>query len=189
MKPLSHSIPRLPTEAGSAVHCGRTEFETLGQAVDSQCLQDIELYELNQLMMKLYQSNVPEPVCGRLAKLLQPMADMGYLSLDLPRPLSIGEPITASRMCPPGVLLHFFWGVWLPVYCKQLARFPRGTHRDPAGSLCTVVLQLPEHKALLADVLLDLSLRLEGPGIAEIVHMETGDIAQHREAFDAEPRR
>jgi hypothetical protein len=156
--------------------------------VPAEILQDIELYELNQLMMKLYQSNVPEPVCGRLAKILQPMADIGYISLDNPRPLSLGEPITASRMCPPGVLLHFFWGVWLPVYCKQLSRFPRGSQSFESGSLCTVVLQLPEKKAFLADVLLDLSLRLEGPGIAEIVHMETGDTAQHREFLEAETR-
>lgn len=176
------------TSLGTLMNAHLFEHGTAPRTIPADCLQDIELYELNQLMTKLYQNNVPEPLCGRLAKALQPMADMGYISLDSPRPLSVGEPITASRMCPPSVLLHFFWGVWLPLYCKHLPRFPRRTQSSESVSFCTVVLQLPEKEAYLADVLLDLSLRLEAPGIAEIIHMETGDTAQHRESVATEYR-
>ena len=145
---------------------------------------DIQLFELNQLMTKLYHSDQAEPVCGALAKILKPMDQLGLIRLSSTSP-ALGQPVTVTRVCPPSVLLHFFWGDWLPAYYKKLGRQPCVSH-SATPALCTVVLELPESQPSLADVLFELSLRLEVTGVAEVVHIESGDVATHSSHLDTE---
>lgn len=145
---------------------------------------DIQLFELNQLMTRLYHSNEAEPVCGALAELLKPLDQLRLISLSSTSPL-LGQPVTATRICPPSVLLHFFWGDWLPAYYKKLGRQP-SVHHSETPALCTVVLELPESRPNLADVLFELSLRLEVSGVAEVVHIESGDVAPHNSHVETE---
>lgn len=150
-------------------------------------LADIQLCELSQLMIRLCQSSVPEPVCGRMVAVLKPLEQMGYLTLDCPQPGSVGEPFTATRACLPHQLRHFFWRVWLPTYYQQTSQ--PGRERRLATqkpSLCTVVLELPEKYPSLQDVLFDLSLLIEATGVAEIVHIESGNAALHLSAIETE---
>lgn len=156
------------------------------EQVAATARKDIQLFELNQLMMRLYHSDQPEAVCGSLAGLLKPLDQLGLIVLSGPDAPSDGQLLTATRACPPSVLLHFFWGDWLPTYYKHMNTAAGEKLRRVNPACCTVVLELPDSRPNLADIALELSLRLEVSGIAEIRHIESGDVAAHRTHMDME---
>lgn len=145
--------------------------------------RDLLLYELSQLVLRLHDSSGPEPVCGSLVRKFEPMIQAGLVTVN--HPTNHGDPITVTRVCPPRILRNYFWGSWLPAYYKQLGQLP-AARADKEVSCCTVVLAFPDKRVNLKDVILDLSLRLEVSGVAEITHIEGGDAALHREYVEVE---
>lgn len=164
---------------------GRPSSYVPFEEVAATARKDIKLFELNELMMRLYHSDKPEAVRGSLAALLKPLDQLGLIVLGKPDAPSAGQPLMATRACPPSVLLHFFWGDWLPAYYKHMNQRDSQQHRA-TPAICTVVLELPDDRPNLADLAFELSLRLEVSGVAEIRHIESGDLAAHRTCFDME---
>jgi len=99
-------------------------------SIDSSPCDDLQLYELTQLIARLYQSPYPEAASGSLLPLLQPLEKLGLILISH----SPSDYHTVSRCCPGSMLLHYFWSTWMPAYYRSKALLLKGNSKLPIGS-------------------------------------------------------